>query len=178
MYDRDNKLKANATASQEERRGSSRHPFIAAAEVVELGSNAVFSTRTTDLGPGGCFVDTLVPFSPGTRVRVGIHEGQTQFNATGLVVYSQAGLGMGIAFDELKPEQRGALAQWLGEEVSERETTYGTAMPVPPGAAASRTMLPHGSDREALVRLVKLMVSKGMLTEAEGTAIFGNPVLF
>ena len=33
-----------------------------AAEVIELHSGARFSTRTMDLGPGGCFVDTTVPF--------------------------------------------------------------------------------------------------------------------
>src|SRR5579862_3048376 len=124
MYDHgetNNKLsssKGSTSASQEERRGGNRHPFIAAAEVVELGSGARFSTRTTDLGPGGCFIDTLVPFEAGSKVRVMIREGQTRFEATGLVVYSQAGLGMGIAFDELKEEGRRALAVWLGEEIA------------------------------------------------------------
>jgi PilZ domain len=172
MYNHEDKLKAATAASQVDRRGSNRHPFIAAADVVEVGSGAVFSTRTTDLGPGGCFVDTLVPFGAGSKVRVTIREGQTQFQATGIVVYSQSGLGMGIAFDEMKPEQRKTLAVWLGEEVSQRDETY-EATP-----AAPRSMLPHGSDREALVRLVRVMVNKGLLSEAEGTTIFGNPVLF
>ena len=172
MYDRDNKLKGATPSVQAERRGAGRHPFIAAADVVEIGSNAVFSTRTTDLGPGGCFVDTLVPFSAGSKVRITIREGQTQFETTGIVVYSQSGLGMGIAFDDLKAEQRKALAYWLGEEVSQREEELETT------PRASKAMLPHGSDREALVRLVRLMVNKGLLSEAEGTSVFGNPVLF
>jgi hypothetical protein len=177
MYDRRDKPKAGTSAAQVERRAAGRHPFIAAAEVVEVGSTAVFSTRTTDLGPGGCFVDTLVPFSPGTRVHLTVREGQTDFAATGTVVYSQAGLGMGIAFDDLRPEQKRALALWLGEEIGDRdhEATTNTA-----GATSStlKAMLPHGSDRQALVRLVRMMVDKGMLSEAEGAAIFGNPVLF
>src|SRR5579872_2784310 len=142
MYDRgDNrdKLKVTTSAAQSERRGANRHPFIAAAEVVELGSGSIFSTRTTDLGPGGCFVDTLVPFDAGARVRITIHEGTTRFEATGMVVYSQSGLGMGIAFDELKPEQHRALAVWLGDEVSEHEEKA-------QAAAASKSLLPHGSD--------------------------------
>ncbi len=173
MYDRgDNRDKINTpiTTSQDERRGANRHPFIAAADVVEIGSGAVFSTRTTDLGPGGCFVDTLVPFDAGSRVRITIREGKTRFEATGIVVYSQSGLGMGIAFDNLKPDQRKALAVWLGEEVSQREESETASKPTP--------LLPHGSDREAVVRLVRLMIQKGMLSEQEGTSIFGNPFLF
>ena len=172
MYEHKDKLKGAASASQAERRVGNRHPFIAAAEIVELGSGSVFSTRTTDLGPGGCFVDTLVPFDAGSKVRVSIREGSTRFEATGIVVYSQAGLGMGIAFDEVKPEQRKALAVWLGEEVSEREERY------EPATVSSNAMLPHGSDREALVRLVRVMINKGVLSEADGAAIFGNPLLF
>ncbi len=176
MYDRKDKPKAGTSAAQAERRAAGRHPFIAAAEVVEMGSTAVFSTRTTDLGPGGCFVDTLVPFSAGTRVHLTVREGQTDFAATGTVVYSQAGLGMGIAFDDLKPEQKRALAIWLGEEVRDGDHEATTTA----GATTStlKAMLPHGSDRQALVRLVRTMVDKGMLSEAEGAAIFGNPVLF
>ncbi len=164
--------KAGASQAQAERRGGNRHPFIAAAEVIDLASGARFSTRTTDLGPGGCFVDTLVPFDAGSRVRISIREGQTRFEATGLVVYSQAGLGMGIAFDTLEPEQRKAMAVWLGEEVAEHQKAQEWA------PASAMLGVPHGLDREALVRLVKLLTNKGILSEAEAASIFGDPVLF
>lgn len=173
MYDHSEKSKVATSASQE-RRGVGRHPFIAAAEVVEIGSQAVFSTRTTDLGPGGCFVDTLAPFEAGTRVRVSIREGATLFEAAGMVVYSQSGLGMGIAFDPLTPGQQEILTVWLGEEVVHE----GQGQAYEGIRRASKPMLPHGSDREALVRLVRLMVEKGLLSESDGSAIFGNPVLF
>jgi hypothetical protein len=162
---------SKTTAGSEERRGGNRHPFIAAADVVEVGSGSRFSTRTTDLGPGGCFIDTMVPFDTGSRVRVSIREGQTRFEATGMVVYSQSGLGMGIAFDELKADQRRALAVWLGEEVAEYQQTQELSERRVPG-------LPHGSDREALLRLVKLMKEKGVLSDAEAASVFGDPVLF
>jgi hypothetical protein len=176
MYDHSNMKSgqggsSKTTADSAERRGGNRHPFIAAADVVEVGSGSRFSTRTTDLGPGGCFIDTMVPFDTGSKVRVMIREGQTRFEATGLVVYSQSGLGMGIAFDELKAEQRRALAVWLGEEVSEHQETQELSERRVPG-------LPHGSDREALLRLVKLMKDKGVLSDAEVASVFGDPVLF
>jgi hypothetical protein len=173
MYDHgDKKNTPKAPKTQAERRDGNRHPFIAAADVVELASGARFSTRTTDLGPGGCFVDTLVPFEAGSRVGISIREGQTRFEATGLVVYSQAGLGMGIAFDFLKPEQHKATAVWLGEEVAEQQDTQESAPP------SAMPRVPHGLDREALVRLVKLMTNKGILSQGEAASIFGDVVLF
>ena len=75
-YSADN-IKAKSTATSEtERRSGDRQPFTAAAEVVDLGSGARFSTRTTDLGSGGCFVDTIVPFPVDSKVRVTIRRGK------------------------------------------------------------------------------------------------------
>jgi hypothetical protein len=178
MYDRgDTKPTPNSSksAASGERRGADRHPFIAAADVIDIASGTRFSTRTTDLGPGGCFVDTLVPFDAGSKVRVSIREGQTRFEVTGLVVYSQAGVGMGIAFDTLRPDQRKALAAWLGEEVDQHADDLQAQAPADsrPTQAAG---LPHGSDREAFVRLIKVLIAKGLLSEAEAAAIYSNPV--
>lgn len=178
MYDRGEMKKganpAKATASQAERRDGSRHPLIAAADVVELRSGTRFSTRTTDLGPGGCFLDTLIPFEAGAKVRIHIREGQNRFEATGVVIYSQSGLGMGVSFDPLKPEQQKALAVCLGEDVDQHCGEQAQA-PLSPAQGAG---LPHGSEREALGRLVKLLVSKGVLSEAEAASICSNPVFF
>src|SRR5579863_6354588 len=109
MYDHGHKSQhpgKSAGAGEADRRNTDRHPFTASAEVVELGSGAKFSTRTTDLGPGGCFVDTMVPFPVGANVRVIVHKGKTNFETGGVVVYSQAGLGMGIAFENMEPRER------------------------------------------------------------------------
>ncbi len=98
-----------------ERRGTTRHMFTAAAEVVELKSGARFSTRTTDLGPGGCFVDTVCPFPVGSKVRVTLQKAKTTFQTGGTVVYSQMGLGMGISFEDQDDARRTALGEWLAE---------------------------------------------------------------
>ena len=174
MYDDGKKGKSgskSASTSEAERRGTHRHTVTASAEVVELGSGAKFSTRTTDLGPGGCFVDTMVPFPVGADVRVKVHKGRTQFETGGLVVYSQAGLGMGIAFSDMEPTQRAALDAWLAELTGEKqsaahESSYAGE------ARASRT-----TDKAAFVRLVRLLISKGLLTEAEGASVLIDPVL-
>ena len=162
----------SAGTTEAERRNNDRHPVTASAEVVELSSGAKFSTRTTDLGPGGCFVDTMVPFPVGSHVRVNVHKGKTQFETSGIVVYSQSGLGMGIAFANMEPEQRQALDAWLTDLTSEKQASAHTFSYASSKSDDSRT-----TDRAALVRLVKLMISKGILTEAEGSSVLVDPLL-
>jgi PilZ domain-containing protein len=176
MYDHGQKShpghKSTGTG-EADRRNADRHSITASAEVVELGSGARFSTRTTDLGPGGCFVDTMVPFPVGASVRVSVRKGKTQFESSGIVVYSQAGLGMGIAFDTMEPQQRQELDEWLTELTGEKQTLA----PYSAGSAPIRTGNAQARERAALVRLVKLMITKGILTEAEGSSVLVDPLL-
>jgi len=162
---------SKSTVTEAERRGSHRHSVTASAEVIELSSGARFSTRTTDLGPGGCFVDTMTPFPVGASVRVSIRRGDTNFQTAGSVVYSQAGLGMGIAFAELNPTQSGALRDWLTELTGGKQLLQDSPKAFQPGAQGKL------GDRAALVRLVRLMITKGFLTEAEGAAVLMDPLL-
>ena len=154
-----------------ERRGTARHMFTAAAEVVELKSGARFSTRTTDLGPGGCFVDTVCPFPVGSKVRVTLQKAKTNFQTGGTVVYSQHGLGMGISFDDHDDARRIALGEWLAEITGDCQAIPEIVrMPMPPGSH-------RGPEWTSLVRMVHLLIGKGLLTEAEGTSVLHDPVL-
>jgi hypothetical protein len=174
MYDGKPHKSVNKSATGEaERRGNDRHAITASAEVVELGSGAKFSTRTTDLGPGGCFVDTMVPFPVGANVRVKVHRGKTQFETGGLVVYSQAGLGMGIAFSNMEDSQRSALDAWLADLTGEKQAAHHHDS----GYAGSSPSENRPGDKTALVRLVRLMITKGILTEAEGASVLMDPLL-
>jgi PilZ domain len=163
---------ASSTAVQEaDRRGAERHMFTAGAEVVEVKTGARFSTRTTDLGPGGCFVDTTFPLPIGSIVRVTINKGKTAFETAGTVVYSQHGLGMGIAFSDLTDRKRLDLADWIAGVTSERAAAHEVAR------APKDSNTQQGREFVALVHLVKLMIAKGILTEAEGSSVLHDPVL-
>jgi hypothetical protein len=167
--------KSASAVKEAERRGGDRHVFTASAEVVELSSGARFSTRTTDLGPGGCFVDTTNPFPVGSNLHVKLHKGKTTFETSGIVVYSQHGLGMGIAFHELANERRVALEAWLADLTGDRHPIDAAHSPSP-----SQSNFPPpraGSQKTSLVRLVQLMIGKGILTEAEGASVLIDPVL-
>jgi len=169
------KVSVGTTVADSERRGGNRHIFTAAADVVEISSGARFSTRTTDLGPGGCFVDTTNPFPVGSKLHVRLHKGKTSFETTGTVVYSQHGLGMGIAFSDLAHDRRSALESWLADLTGERQShdvvTYETR------STLSSSPQRGGSANTSLVRLVQLMIGKGILTEAEGASVLIDPVL-
>jgi hypothetical protein len=166
-------LSDNSTAVNEaERRGTERHMFTAAADISELSSGARFSTRTTDLGPGGCFVDTANPFPVGSKLRLNLHKGKSSFETAGTVVYSQNGLGMGVAFDELDDAQRTALANWLTEVTGERVVVRDSVQVQKRASDFQRR-----AESPALIRLVRLMISKGLLTEAEGSSVLHDPVL-
>jgi len=156
-----------------DRRNADRHTFTASAEVIELSSGARFSTRTTDLGPGGCFVDTMLPFPVGAKVRVSVRKDKTNLETGGVVVYSQTGLGMGIAFDSMEPRQRQALDAWLIELTGSRQAVPGPSVrSVEKSSPSGRAETPP-----AVTRLVKLMISKGIITEAEGASVLYDPVL-
>jgi len=174
MYNgKPHKSVSKSATGEAERRGNDRHAITASAEVVELSSGAKFATRTTDLGPGGCFVDTMVPFPVGANVRVKVHKGKTQFETGGLVVYSQAGLGMGIAFSDMEESQRSALDHWLADLTGEKQATHHHDS----GYAGSSPSENRPGDKTALVRLVRLMITKGILTEAEGASVLMDPLL-
>ena len=77
------------------------------------GASGRASMRLSELGLGGCFVDTRMEFSPGTpvTVRAAFPSGELVFK--GRVIYILSGYGFGLAFEELTPEMQQALESIL-----------------------------------------------------------------
>jgi hypothetical protein len=100
-------------------RAVKRCPLVASAEVVDQGSDAKLSARTSEVGLGGCYVDAFNPFPEGTLVILRILRDQGVFEAKGKVVYCHPSSGMGVAFTEMAPAQRLLLEDWLAEIVSQ-----------------------------------------------------------
>jgi hypothetical protein len=98
-----------------ERRNSPRYAMVLAAEVVELPRGARMLARTSDISRSGCYVDTLNPVPQGSRVRIRFTHHQEEFEAIGSVVYVSQGLGMGIKFSDVSPEEQTRLDRWLEE---------------------------------------------------------------
>lgn len=99
-----------------------RCPFVATAEVADLSSSETRRTgRTSELSIGGCYIESPDPFPEGTLVQVRIFRGQRVLEIRAKVVYVhdvQLNSGMGIAFQEIAPNQRSLLEDWLAEIVT------------------------------------------------------------
>jgi len=104
------------------KRAVRRCAFVASAEVIEPGTDTRISARTSELGLGGCYIETLNPFSEGTLINVRILRDQGVFEAEAKVVYSQASFGMGLAFTKMEPNQRALLEDWLAEIVTQHRS--------------------------------------------------------
>ena len=147
------------------RPAASRYSFVAAAELIELPSEMGMRARTTDLSVTGCYVDSMNPFSAGTQVRLRVTHHEKTFEALGTVAHFQPGMGMGIAFTRIEPDQKVLLEKWLAE-------LSGASSPAPKVPELHDTIRESSlSERHILSQLISLLVKKGILNEAEGLAL-------
>jgi PilZ domain len=116
----------NTPKSSSERRQHPRYPFTGTLEAFELASQTRMQGRTADLSEGGCYVDTMSPFPAETRVRVRITRAQRSFESQATVVYSVAGMGMGLRFEATEPQQLVSLRKWVSELSGESSTEAAT----------------------------------------------------
>jgi hypothetical protein len=144
-----------------ERRALNRVPFTAAAEVHELRSQARVTGRCSDLGPGGCYVDTLTPFGVGASVRIRMERDMRVFEAAGIVAYAHISLGMGLKFTEIKGEYQDILRAWI------TELDGGQPLAEPDAGAADGNV----NTLILLSELVTLLVRKRTITEIEGARL-------
>src|SRR5579872_537230 len=98
-----------------ERRTSTRYPFTATCDATEPKSHAKIIGRTSDLGRGGCYIDTIGPFPIGTVLVVRINREHQTLTFEGKVAFAQPGMGMGLAFTKVAPDQQAILDEWIAE---------------------------------------------------------------
>lgn len=100
---------------ESERRRHRRFPIIASVEAIEMQSHTTLKGRITDLGFGGCYVDTMNPFAAGTVIKIRLTKEKDTFEADAKVMFSQIGMGMGVAFISAMPPQLQIFQKWLNE---------------------------------------------------------------
>jgi hypothetical protein len=156
-----------ADASPTERRVNLRFPLSAAVEVVETKSGTKLIGRTSDLGLGGCYIDTLTPLPVGTEAKVRILREYESFEAQARVVYSLIGMGMGLAFVSAQPKQIRIFQRWL-QELS------GQSVPAPDVPTEDDPETPPSEKTQSLLRnavlsdLIMTLMQKNVLTDREG----------
>jgi hypothetical protein len=163
---------ANKPADSTDRRKTVRFTVSASADMVELRTRTRLSGRASDLGVGGCYVDTMTPFPVDTALVVNLTSDNHNVRAMAKVVYSRIGMGMGLAFAEMTPTQRGNLTSWLrelGGDIPTEQTASETEPLVVQEAAIPETTpnVKRTGALDALQELVSLLGTKRVLTEAE-----------
>lgn len=158
---------ASEMANGPERRRVLRYPFTATAEVIELRSQARVTGRSSDLGLGGCYVDTISPFAVGALVRLRLVRQQHVFETVATVAYAHVSMGMGLAFTETKPEHQAVLRAWVAELSGERLPESEVVATEP----ESRMVPTIFNLQQVLNELVKVMVRKKIMNETEGAAL-------
>ncbi|HYB61374.1 MAG TPA: PilZ domain-containing protein [Methylomirabilota bacterium] len=93
-----------------------RFALVAEAEITERRrGGSRLRVRISELGVGGCYVDTLNSLPPSTEILVRIEHGGVACELPGTVLYVHEGLGMGVQFGDVPADQRAILDAWLAE---------------------------------------------------------------
>jgi hypothetical protein len=106
---------ANSSPSFRERRSVPRFSLIASAEIIEPASGVHISGRISEISQKGCYLDVLNVLPVGTRLRLNISRDQGAFSTEAKIIYVQEGMGMGILFLNVAPDQLKVLDTWLAE---------------------------------------------------------------
>jgi hypothetical protein len=155
-------------AASAEHRRHARFPLTALVEALEPKSNTQITGRSSDVSLGGCYVDTLNPFSEGTLIRVRLTRENISFEANAKVMYSQIGMGMGIAFTSAEKDQFRVFQKWIAELTGPSTTELNVQGEKPKGGGNTGS---QGEQTYVLNELVIALMRKGVLTEVEGQAM-------
>lgn len=152
-----------------ERRRWPRYAVMAMARVIEPRSMAKADGRCTDLGIGGCYVDTINSFPTGSIVQVSVWQGSRRFESQASVVYSLSGMGMGLVFTEMEASKRAILQAWVRELSCGLETEPGQSdpAPAPPAAAPQPSQSGASPERAVLTHLIDLLARRRYITTQE-----------
>lgn len=67
-------------------------------EVTEKGVAAAVRCNMADISPGGCYIETVLPFPVSTELEVSFSPQGFPVKARGTVQYVHPGMGMGLKF--------------------------------------------------------------------------------
>jgi hypothetical protein len=101
------------SVSNADRRERSRHACRLGAEVYRVGSNVPTRCSLSDIGTGGCYVETSEPFPSGTTVLIVVRTSDIRLRVQGSVQAMHRGFGMGVSFSLKTAEERDQVQQLI-----------------------------------------------------------------
>jgi c-di-GMP-binding flagellar brake protein YcgR len=96
-----------------ERRHYARLKTSIPVEILQEGSDSAIRGATSDISPGGCYIETIFPFPVGTTLDLKLALGEDDLLVQATVVTSDPQVGNGISFERMLPEDREQLRKYL-----------------------------------------------------------------
>jgi len=156
-----------------ERRFAVRHAVSAAAKATELENRLQLQARCSDLSVAGCYIDTLNPFPVNSKVLLQLTYKETTFEVNAHVVTHHVGMGMGLVFDKLGPEQVMVLVDWLSKRPAAAPSLD---QPFAPEKLPAMPEAAGLADRALFVKLLRLLEANGKLTHSEIATLLSESV--
>lgn len=96
-----------------DRRYTTRYPFAADAELIDMETGKTYEGVTSDLSLGGCFICTSKPLPVNARARMTLTRKGQILEALVVVRIVKPRVGMGIEFFDLESPYNELLASWM-----------------------------------------------------------------
>jgi hypothetical protein len=103
------------------RRVQSRVACRLGAEIYALGSKVPHRSNLIDISPGGCYVETMSPLSPGTVIDIIVRTEELKVRLKGKIRSAHAGYGMGVEFMLTGPSDKASVKQLMALQSSESQ---------------------------------------------------------
>lgn len=160
-----------APAELVEKRSCPRFPFSSAVEALDLQANTRIMGRLSDISRNGCYVDTINPFAKDVAVALMVARDNQTFKTQAKVVYSKAGMGMGLLFTTAEPDQLRILGSWLNELSGGKMAEEEQSNLFLQRETAKSTDAELRELRKIVSELVALLNRKNVLDDSEGMAL-------
>ena len=147
-----------------ERRRSPRYKCEGSAEFRVAGSDVRTWGTFTDISMTGCYVEMTATFPAGSRVDLALELHGIRTQVQGEVRVSYPYLGMGIAFTEISPQNRGRLRDMIETLVPPTLLRNQEAAPPVPASLGLPVVVNPGA---ALQALVEFFEKRGLITKEE-----------
>ncbi len=103
-----------------ERRSFHRRRCAGIAQIKQSGVNFPIWARVSDVSFGGCYVELVFTIPRETKITLDLKVNQRTFEASGIVVTSHPGVGIGVKFTEMSPEHETVLGELMAELFNSR----------------------------------------------------------
>jgi len=106
-----------------ERRQYRRVKTSVQVEIHQEGSESVIRGATSDISPGGCYIESIFPFPVGTTLDLKLTLEEDTLLVQSRVVTCDPQVGNGISFDRMLPEDREQLQKYLESLEAEKSSS-------------------------------------------------------